>query len=45
MMSESGLQDFYRRLHEECRLDGEKLPSPHAMQELVQAWRQLWKWR
>ena len=39
------VQDFYRRAYEQCRLTGRDFPAARAIQELVQAWRQLRKWR
>jgi hypothetical protein len=41
----SGVADAYRRAHAECRMDGDRLPRASAVQELVTAWRVLWKWR
>jgi hypothetical protein len=39
------VRDFYERAFEDCRLIYNRLPSPRKMQTLVQAWKQLWKWR
>jgi hypothetical protein len=44
-MSVTGLQDFYRTAYFRCRLEGERLPQARAIQELVQAWKQMRKWR
>ena len=45
LLSKYHVRGFYRRLHDECRLERDGLPSPRAMQELVQAWKLLWRWR
>jgi hypothetical protein len=45
MLHVSGVAEAYRRAHEECRMDGDRLPRASAVQELVSAWRVLWKWR
>jgi hypothetical protein len=44
-LSPQHVQDFYHKAHEDCRLIYTRLPSPRKMQTLVQAWKQLWKWR
>jgi hypothetical protein len=44
-LSKYSVQEAYRRAHDACRMDGDKLPGPRTIQELVQAWKQLWKWR
>ena len=44
-LSEPSVQAAYRRAYHACRMDGERLPGPRLIQELVQAWKQLWKWR
>jgi hypothetical protein len=31
----------YRRLHEECGLNGERLPKARSIQQLVTVWRYL----
>jgi hypothetical protein len=45
MLSEYSVQEQYKRAYEACRLEGERLPRPRAIQELVQIWKQLWHWR
>jgi hypothetical protein len=45
MLSEFRVRDIYREAHERCRLVGDKLPNPQAVQELVQAFKTLWRWR
>lgn len=44
-LSAQGVQDFYDRAHDDCRLIYTRLPSPRKIQTLVQVWKQLWKWR
>jgi hypothetical protein len=44
-LSDSHVEDFYITAHRECCLHGKGLPSPRAIQQLVQAWKQLRKWR
>jgi hypothetical protein len=44
-MSVTGLQDFYRTAYYRCRLEGERVPQARAIQELVQAWKRMRKWR
>jgi len=38
------LENFYRATHNACRY-AIRLPSPRMVQELVQAWKLLWKYR
>jgi hypothetical protein len=44
-LSPDGVQKYYERAHEECRMIYGRLPSPRKIQTLVQAWKQLWNWR
>jgi hypothetical protein len=37
--------DAYKRAHEACRMDGDRLPGASAVQELVTAWKVMWQWR
>jgi hypothetical protein len=30
---------------EDCAMDGEDIPVPSAIQNLVQVWKVLWRWR
>ena len=39
------VEAFYRAAYHRCALQAWSLPTPRAIQELVQAWRQLRKWR
>ena len=43
MMSVTPVQDFYRSAHFVCRAG--PFPSARAIQELVQVWKQMRKWR
>jgi hypothetical protein len=46
LMSEHAARDFYQRAYRDCRIiNGSTFPSARAIQELVQAWKQLRKWR
>jgi hypothetical protein len=44
-LSLDAVRRFYEGAYQDCRLIYGRLPSPKQMQTLVQAWRQLWKWR
>jgi hypothetical protein len=44
-LSPQHVQDFYQRAYEDCRMIYTRLPSPKAIQTLVQVWKQLWVWR
>jgi len=44
-LSEPAVRDFYERSHQDCRIVYNRLPSPKKIQTLVQARKQLWKWR
>lgn len=44
-LSINGVRDFYERAYQQCRITSRDFPSARAVQELVQAWRQLRKWR
>lgn len=46
LLSEHGVREFYQRAYRECAIiNSQTFPSPRAIQELVQAWKQLRKWR
>ncbi len=45
MMSVTAVQDFYQYIHSTCRIFPGHFPSPRAIQELVQAWKHMRKWR
>lgn len=45
-LSMSAVLDFYQRAYRDCRIiNSRTFPPPRAVQELVQAWKQLRKWR
>ena len=44
-LSASAVRDFYERAYRHCRLTSRDFPPARALQELVQAWKQLRKWR
>jgi hypothetical protein len=45
-LSLNSVLDFYQRAYRNCRIINERtFPPARAMQELVQAWKQLRKWR
>jgi hypothetical protein len=44
-LSLRAVQDLYESTYRDCQLIYNRLPSPQQMQTLVQAWKQLWKWR
>jgi hypothetical protein len=35
----------YQRVYMSCRMFGQSLPPPASVQQLVQIYKQLWKWR
>ncbi len=39
------VEDFYRSAHHRCSFQPRRVPSPRSIQELVQAWKLLRKWR
>lgn len=45
LLSPQGVRDFYERAYRECRLSQRDFPPARAVQELVQAWKLLRKWR
>ena len=45
-LSEPAVREFYDRAYRECRIiNSRTFPPARAIQELVQAWKQLRKWR
>jgi len=44
-MSEAGVREFYAYTHRQCGLIGPRVPDAVSIQQLVQAWKQLRKWR
>jgi hypothetical protein len=45
MPAPSNVAGAYRKAHEVCRMEGDSLPRANAVQELVVAWKLMWKWR
>jgi len=46
LLSEQGAREFYQRAYRECAIiNSHTFPPARAIQELVQAWKQLRKWR
>jgi hypothetical protein len=46
LLNEQAVRDVYQRAYRECRIvNSHQLPGARAVQELVQAWKQLRKWR
>jgi hypothetical protein len=46
LLNEGAVLDFYKRAHRECEIiNSRTFPPPRAVQEWVQAWKQLRKWR
>jgi hypothetical protein len=43
-MSVTAVLDFYRAAYGRCRLDGDRVPTERAIQELVQAWKHIRRW-
>ena len=44
-LSASAVRDFYERAYGQCRISHRDFPPARAIQELVQAWKLLRKWR
>ena len=44
-MSVTAVQDFYRTAYIECRLDEGHVQIARSIQELVQAWKAMRRWR
>jgi hypothetical protein len=44
-LSPSSVRDFYERAYQRCRMSDRDFPPARALQELVQAWKLLRKWR
>lgn len=46
LLSEQGVREFYQRAYRACVIiNSHTFPPARAIQELVQAWKQLRKWR
>ena len=44
-LSLDAVRHAYQTAYARCRMVNELVPSARSMQELVQVWKQLWKWR
>jgi hypothetical protein len=44
-LSEPSVENAHREAYKACEMKGSKSPQPVSIQQLVQAWRQLWMWR
>jgi hypothetical protein len=44
-LSVGHVRDFYERAYYRCRMTSSKFPSARSIQELVQAWKLLRRWR
>jgi hypothetical protein len=45
LLSPQHVEDFYRDAHRSCCLQEGRFPSARSVQELVQAWKQMRRWR
>jgi hypothetical protein len=46
LMSEPAVREFYQRAYRECAIiNSSTFPAARSVQELVQAWKQLRRWR
>lgn len=44
-LSVDAVRHAYHTAYARCRMVNDRVPSAHSIQELVQVWKQLWKWR
>ncbi len=44
-LSIDAVRHAYNTAYARCRMVNDRVPSARSMQELVQVWKQLWKWR
>ncbi len=44
-LSIEAVRHAYQTAYARCRMVNDRVPSARSMQELVQAWKQLWMWR
>jgi len=44
-LSIEAVRHAYQTAYARCRMVNDRVPSARSMQELVQAWKQLWTWR
>lgn len=44
-LSLEAVRHAYQTAYARCRMVNDRVPSARSMQELVQAWKQLWRWK
>lgn len=44
-LSIEAVRHAYQTAYARCRMVNDRVPSARSIQELVQAWKQLWMWR
>ena len=44
-LSIEAVRHAYQTAYARCRMVNDRVPSARSIQELVQAWKQLWTWR
>jgi len=44
-LSLDAVRHAYQTAYARCRMVHDRVPSARSMQELIQVWKQLWKWR
>ena len=44
-LSVDAVRHAYQTAYARCRMVNDRVPSARSIQELVQVWKQLWKWR
>jgi hypothetical protein len=44
-LSLDAVRHAYQTAYARCRMVNDRVPSARSMQELIQVWKQLWKWR
>jgi hypothetical protein len=44
-LSIDAVRHAYNTAYARCRIVNDHVPSARSIQELVQVWKQLWKWR
>lgn len=44
-LSVDAVRHAYQTAYARCRMVNDRIPSARSMQELVQVWKQLWKWK
>ena len=45
LLSKDHVRAAFRAAWEECRMNGDLLPTARAIQQLVPAWKLVWRWR